>query len=65
MDTPANGNATAASRAENDSEDNMLARRGAIGSLRDRKTVRVIRYPHLAAKRRSQVSIQRAAVQPR
>jgi hypothetical protein len=64
MNTPANGNATAASRPENDSEDNMPARCGAIGSLRNRKTVRIIRYSHLAAKCGSQVSIQRTAVQP-
>jgi hypothetical protein len=64
MNTPANGNSTAASGPENDSEDNMLARCGAIGRLRNRKTVRIIRYPHLSPKRGSQISIQRTAVQP-
>jgi hypothetical protein len=64
MNTPTNGNSTAASRAKNDSEDNTLARRGAIGSLRNRKTVRVIRYAHLTTKRGPQVSIQGTAVQP-
>jgi hypothetical protein len=64
MNPSANGNSTAASSPKNYTKYNIPARRGAIGGLGDRETVRIVRYAHLTAQHGTQVSIKRAAVQP-
>src|SRR5206468_11262183 len=58
-------NSPAATSAQNNREDDVLARSRAVRRFRNRQAVSVIRASHLASQRTAQILVERFPVQPR